>query len=121
MAEQFNRKHGDSCEDGVAIATRLYRTWIRLKRAHGEQLDPRWKDDYAAFREWIFTHIGPKPDGLRLARIDRQQPYGPGNLQWAAYSHSAEDRQRIGGQLRGQPWPAARRAAQDRQPGGQAA
>lgn len=38
-----------------------------------------WRDDFAAF----VAHIGPRPSGASLDRIDANGHYEPGNVRWA--------------------------------------
>lgn len=37
-------------------------------------------------RELFVQHVGPRPDGHELARLDRSKPYEPGNVAWLTRS-----------------------------------
>lgn len=47
-----------------------------------------WAESFEAF----YAHIGPKPKGLTLDRIDNERGYEPGNVRWATYSQQSYNR-----------------------------
>jgi hypothetical protein len=47
-----------------------------------------WVKDFDAF----FEHVGPKPDGYELDRIDNSKGYEPGNLQWVTISDNLRNK-----------------------------
>lgn len=50
----------------------------------GIAMCPEWLNSFQAF----YDHIGPRPVGLVLDRIDNDGNYEPGNVRWATYSQS---------------------------------
>lgn len=89
------RKHGmrDSKE---------YSSWGAMK---SRCLDPANKDyprwggkGVTICAEWVesfevfFAHIGPRPPGTTLDRIDNTKNYEPGNVRWASSSEQAANR-----------------------------
>lgn len=70
----------------------LERSWARMvARCHGPKPDPRcagqsvhdaWRNNYEAFRHWVSTNLGPRPEGAYLKRIDSKGDFAPGNLRW---------------------------------------
>lgn len=81
-----NTKHGGR-------STPEYRSWRAMRsRCHNptDKDFPRyggagigvcasWRESFAAFRD----HIGPRPSGTTLDRIDGRLGYIPGNVRWA--------------------------------------
>lgn len=54
----------------------------------GVTVDPAWIDSFEAF----FAHIGPRPAGTSLDRIDTTGNYEPGNVRWATAQEQATNR-----------------------------
>ena len=42
--------------------------------------------------EKFYEHIGPRPEGLTLDRIDNDRGYEPGNVRWAGWSTQRQNR-----------------------------
>lgn len=51
-----------------------------------------WRDSFAAFLKYIRKHLGPRPDGWTLDRIDNSSGYKPGNLRWATRAQQTDNR-----------------------------
>lgn len=81
----------------------LYNTWVlMLRRCQSANKDapyyfdrgitvyPAWEDS-AAFLAYVDTHLGPRPPGHSLDRIDNDAPYRPGNLRWATRSEQGRN------------------------------
>lgn len=73
-------------------------TWLNIKRrcldernhnyqrygGRGIKVYERWVNNFAAFRDYIETTLGPRPLGHTLDRILNDGHYEPGNLRWAS-------------------------------------
>lgn len=91
------RTHGHAVAD-----TPEYRAWHHAKdRCHNEnnqcygnyggrgiRVCAEWRNDFVAF----LRHIGPRPDGHSLDRIDNDKGYEPGNVRWATGEEQARNR-----------------------------
>lgn len=75
----------------------LYKTWsCMVDRCHNEnsgvydryggrgiEVYEPWRGDPAPFINWAAEHLGERPPGHSLDRIDNDGNYVPGNLRWA--------------------------------------
>jgi len=55
---------------------------------------PEWDhaEGFPAFLEYVMEHLGPRPKGKTIDRIDRTKPYEPGNIRWANPAEQARNR-----------------------------
>lgn len=97
--QKANLNHG-YCVDGKVRSE--YWAWHNAKRRCTEttrhnfhryggrniSMCQEWFNDFGAF----IAHIGPKPPGMTLDRIDNNRGYEPGNVRWATYSQQAFNR-----------------------------
>lgn len=84
-------------------STPEYSTWRAMKSrclnpaakdyprygARGISLHPEWAASFSSFLE----HVGPRPAGTTLDRIDPRGGYVPGNVRWATPLQQARNRQ----------------------------
>jgi hypothetical protein len=84
------------------IVTPEYRSWANAKqratnpsnRAYPEYggrgigMAVEWLNDFRSF----LAHIGPRPEGTSLDRIDNDRGYEPGNVRWATRGEQARNR-----------------------------
>lgn len=93
--------HGTHRTHGMRNS-REYSSWISMKRrcmnpddkdfprygAIGITVCPEW---IASFSEF-YNHIGPRPVGTTLDRIDNRLGYVPGNVRWASLNQQQRNR-----------------------------
>jgi len=93
----FARTHGMGL-------TREYKSWKAAKQrctnpkdtnyplygGRGIQMCEEWMDSFPDF----YAHIGPRPQGHSLDRIDVNGNYEPGNVRWATAKDQANNRRR---------------------------
>jgi hypothetical protein len=128
------RTHGQS-------KTRVYWIWqAMISRCHdqrdksypryggrGTSVCQEWRDSFESFSD----HMGPRPEGLTLDRINSGGNYEPGNMRWATYKQQARNTRRnhlytMNGETRclaewceitGEPWSTVKkRVAAGRDP-----
>jgi hypothetical protein len=82
----LERTHGES---GVA-PTVTYKTWCAMHeriakpgyQSLGVVVCEEWRT-YEPFRDYAVAHLGDRPPGHSLDRIDNSRGYEPGNVRWA--------------------------------------
>lgn len=79
-----------------------YKAWLHAKArcenpkdkkykhygARGIKMCEEWRNDFAAF----YAHIGVRPPGMTLDRIEVNGHYEPGNVRWADHFTQARNR-----------------------------
>ena len=82
----------------------MYSIWMSIKTrcynekhpsyggygARGIRMCDQWRHDFDAFRE----HVGKRPDGSSLDRIDNEGNYEPGNVRWSTRCEQASNTRR---------------------------
>lgn len=51
--------------------------------ARGITVCDEWRESYVAFRDYILSTLGERPEGCHLDRIKNDRGYEPGNVQWS--------------------------------------
>lgn len=97
VADTRHHTHGMS-------GTREYHVWSAMKTrcldpgsrsfpdygGRGITVHPEWVDSFEAW----FEHVGPRPDGMSLDRIDNESGYVPGNVRWATRAEQQANRRK---------------------------
>lgn len=93
-AKECRLKHG-------MLNSPEYRSWCHAKGrccnptdaayedygGRGITMCQEWQDSFQAF----YDHIGPRPKGRSLDRIDNEKGYEPGNVQWATHKQQTRN------------------------------
>lgn len=93
------RRHGHG---GKPPGGGAYRSWQSMKdRCHnpnhpkweywggrGISVCPEWRESFESF----LAHMGPRPPGTTLDRIDNDKGYQPGNCRWATPDEQSANR-----------------------------
>lgn len=99
-----------------------YKVWANMKNrclnpntpdfkyygAKGVTVCDEWINSFKSF----YDHIGSRPDGMTLDRIENTRGYEPGNVRWATRQTQAENRGRFKNNVsgvKGVHWDTAKR------------
>jgi len=74
----------------------VYGPWA-IKGKHGTTLPPQGFDNWLSY---VTEHLGDRPQGYTLDRIDGSGDYKPGNIRWASLSTQNRNRVAPNGDLR---------------------
>ena len=61
----------------------------------GIEVYGHWKDDFWEFTLYIDTHLGVRPKGYSLDRINNDGNYAPGNVRWATAQEQSKNTRRV--------------------------
>lgn len=87
-AHKLNETH----RQGGPGRTPLYRAWEAMRdrvvrkesyRSRGIRVCPEW-ESFEVFRDYVTEHLGPRPQGHTVDRIDNDRGYEPGNIRWGS-------------------------------------
>jgi hypothetical protein len=105
-----------------------HRAFINAKYRCTNPNVQRWEDYGGRGIKFLFTsfaqfyaELGPRPEGKTLDRINNDGNYEPGNVRWATKAEQSANQRPVTAKaiearakaLRGKPWSAARRAAEE--------
>lgn len=98
-------------EDIVARCNKIENPAYQNYGGRGIKLYDEWDDSctcgFEEFAAYVLSTLGPRPEGHTLDRIDNNQDYRPGNLQWAPPAEQAANRR-----PRGESPPEGRRGGE---------
>jgi hypothetical protein len=125
----------------AAERKKLFNVWSAMvRRCHNPRDKSYWRygargisvcEEWRASFEAFLAHVGSRPPGLTLDRINTYGNYEPGNVRWASYKEQARNTRRnhlhtINGETRclaewceilGEPWTTVKkRVAAGRDP-----
>lgn len=87
------KRHGHTestrAEDyGKRSAHPAYSSWKAIRRSYGTEIPKEWKTDF-----WAFVRDVPeRPEAGRVARADKNAPFGPNNFYWQTSTSTPEER-----------------------------
>ncbi len=96
---QHQLTHGEAVRSGRSTTYKTWRSMMaRCNNPHhigypnyggrGISVCPEWRASYVAFRD----HVGERPDGHTIDRINVNGNYEPGNVRWATTSEQMRNR-----------------------------
>lgn len=81
-----------------------WKAWVNARRRCTDPKHPDWKNyggrGITMAKRWLrsfaafYEHIGPRPAGLMLERIDNDRGYVPGNVRWATRAEQNANRRK---------------------------
>lgn len=75
----------------------------------GIDMDEDWANDYETFKAYILKHLGDRPSGHSIDRIDNDKGYHPGNVKWSTKQEQMSNRRKDFKPL----WPFSSSRAED--------